>query len=127
MMRRILFILAMTGLAAACTTPAPNDGAPVVMREASGSGAQSIASGCDRLVPIYAETTRDGLARENAWIEQRYPGAVKTGQQTTRCGDAMVDVIRIRTAQGREETVWFDITSFFGQTGGGDIDSMLDG
>ena len=57
----------------------------------------------------------EGIAAERQWFEARYPGCEKIGQALTFHGDKVYDVITIRTADGVEKDIYFDITAFFGK------------
>ena len=64
---------------------------------------------------INATTERTGIAEENAWIQENYPGAKKVKQALTKCNDKMADQVDIETANGRTVSVYFDISNFFGK------------
>ena len=55
-----------------------------------------------------------GLAAERAWLKQRYPGFKSREQSLKIVHGRAYDLITIRTANG-QESVYFDITSFFGK------------
>jgi hypothetical protein len=70
---------------------------------------------CDSAVVIEAANTKEGISRENAWIRENYPGAIKEGQSLLRCNDKPADAIHIVTANGQKMTVFFDISGWFGK------------
>ncbi|MGV6802525.1 MAG: hypothetical protein ACWA5L_11440 [bacterium] len=105
----------------------PVRGQPTSDAPARVTGAPAAIVPCDSLVPITANDTGRGIALENQWIEQHYPGARKVGQALTNCGRKKVDVITIITKEGNQQDVYFDITSFFGKVGGENLDDLLDG
>ena len=62
-----------------------------------------------------ARDTEAGIAAENAWIQQRYPGARKTMAALESIGRKQYDVIEFTTADGQTRSIYFDITDFFGK------------
>ena len=56
-----------------------------------------------------------GIAEENAWIQENYPGARKVGQSLTTCNGKTADQVDIETANGRKASIYFDISNFFGK------------
>lgn len=82
---------------------------------------------CSRLIPMTARDTGEGIALEQEFIAHRYPGARQIAQRTGQCGSRKVDIITIETKDGYRETLNFDVTDWFGKTGGEDLDDLLDG
>ncbi|MBD0427024.1 hypothetical protein [Aquisalinus flavus] len=127
MMRLTMMGGALVLALSACVTPMQGQApAPVDLRGPARTAAPS-QDGCAQVVPIFAETTQDGISKENAYLRTRFPGARKTDQYMTYCGSTPVDVVTLVTEDGYTEEVWFDISSFFGKTGSGDLDDRLDG
>jgi hypothetical protein len=62
---------------------------------------------CERRVKVAA------VPEEYAWVKEHYPGAKVNMQSLSRCGESPTDELQIRTADGREVTLHFDISSFF--------------
>jgi hypothetical protein len=71
---------------------------------------------CDQAVVIKAGNTERGIAAERSWLAKHYPGHSKydQGLSSGRNG-RMYDVLTFRRREGREASVCFDITSFYGQ------------
>ncbi len=53
------------------------------------------------------------MPSEYAWIEQNRPGAQVLGQALIQNGDKVYDLLTLRV-DSREESLYFDITGFFG-------------
>ena len=95
-------------------TPTP---APAETRPAT-PGAVPIAPrgiSCNSAVVIDAANEKEGIAKENAWIAENYPGANKVKQALIKCNDKAADMIDIETANGRKRSVFFDISKWFGK------------
>lgn len=97
----VLGLLALTALVATAPLPAP-------AFEADGSS-------IERAIPIQAASTAEGIAAENAYIRQRYPGWRKVRQALIRRGGRAYDRITIVSPSGERRDIFFDITSFFGR------------
>jgi hypothetical protein len=129
-MTRTFAILVLV-LATACATtppaatPAPQPAAAVAAEPAAPAetadtrprGVIIPARGlsCNSAIVIKATTERTGIAEENAWIQENYPGARKVGQSLTTCNGKSADEVDIETANGRKVSVYFDISNFFGK------------
>ncbi|MDP9361596.1 MAG: hypothetical protein M3P29_09100 [Acidobacteriota bacterium] len=67
---------------------------------------------CKSAIAVDATNEREGIARENAWIAENYPGAKKGSQALTSCNDKPVDQVDIETANGQKVSIFFDISKF---------------
>lgn len=54
-----------------------------------------------------------GVREEYEWIRAHYPGANINSQSLTECGSSPTDELNLTTADGRDLTIHFDISSFF--------------
>ena len=82
--------------------------------------------GCDALVPIEADDTAEGVARERAWLSANYPGFEVLREQPDDCDGVPVDRV-VFVHGGVQHTVLFDTSSFYGRVDGDDLDDLLDG
>ena len=57
---------------------------------------------CKSAIVIEARNEDEGIAKENAWIAENYPGATKGYQALTSCNDKPADQVDIETANGRK-------------------------
>ena len=69
---------------------------------------------CAQAVVIHAKDEFSGVRAEYVWIAARYPGYEKKMQALTNCNGRPADEIGIRTADGQEVKVYFDISEYFG-------------
>ena len=113
---------AMLILAACAATqgPAPAPSGP------RGPEPSPVLADCSRLVPIYADDTAQGLAREAAWLSENRPGASVVSRTEERCGDTPVHRVAY-AADGVPGVVLFDVSSYYGRVRGEDLDDLLDG
>ncbi|WOI53846.1 hypothetical protein [Parvularcula sp. LCG005] len=119
---RLVGVGVFSAVTAACSTPLKN-----ADRQAVKLGpTHSAVNTCATLVPIAAQTTAGGIAEEQAWLARRYPGAIKLREQVTDCDGRPVDRVTIRH-EGKDMTILFDISSYFGKVGEDDLDDLLDG
>ena len=99
------------------SAPAATETAPAETTDTRPRGVIIPARGlsCNSAIVINATTEKAGIAEENAWIQENYPGAKKVKQALTKCNDKMADVVDIETANGRTVSLYFDISNFFGK------------
>jgi len=50
------------------------------------------------------------IAEEYQWLKAHYPGCKFLGQSLSQCPKFPVDVLRVKTSDGVEKAVYFDIT-----------------
>ena len=94
-----LLLVAMGALSACATTSSTGTGTP---QYSEGDGLS-----CERRVKVPA------IPNEYAWVKAHYPGAKVKMQSLGNCGGSPTDELLMTTADGRELTVYFDISSFF--------------
>lgn len=114
----IVFLLATACASTPTPTPAPEPAAPAETRPERSGGTVPIAPrgiSCNSTVIIDAANEKEGIAKENAWIAENYPGAKKVGQELITCNDKTADQIDIETANGQKRSVYFDISKWFGK------------
>ncbi|MGH9419530.1 MAG: hypothetical protein ACRD3J_06115, partial [Thermoanaerobaculia bacterium] len=95
----LLFATACASTPAPAPTPAPEPAPAEARPQRSGSvPIAPLGISCESAVVIDAANENDGIARENAWIAENYPGAKKVGQSLITCNDKAADKIEIETA-----------------------------
>ena len=105
-------IAAAALLLVACSSAPP---APQPVHATAAPPTASRGLSCESAVVIEAANEHDGIARENAWIAENYPGARKVKQALLQCNDKPADAIDIVTANGQNVTVYFDISGWLGK------------
>lgn len=111
--RSAALLLSLALALTACQTPPP---APAIVAPPGIVYAGSDGSSIANAVVIQTELKGGaGVRAEYAWLSQRYPGYKRKLQALLHQGDKSYDRLDITTADGRELSVYFDITSFFGK------------
>jgi hypothetical protein len=62
-----------------------------------------------------ARNSEAGVHSEYDWLRKKYPGYKMKQQSLQSSGGKSYDVLAIRTKDGKDLDVWFDITEFFGK------------
>jgi hypothetical protein len=116
-------------IAACVSTPPPQAAAPVVQpaqvqpaqieepaaTRPARSGTVPIRSRgltCRSAIVVKATTESEGLAEENAWIAENYPGATKVSTVATTCNEKPAHQIDLQTANGVKVSLFFDISGW---------------
>jgi hypothetical protein len=94
-----LLIVATSTLMACATTSATGPGA------SAGNDGEGLS--CERRVKVAS------IPEEYAWVKAHYPGATVNMQALAQCAGAPADKLMVTTADGRDLTLHFDISSFF--------------
>ncbi|MBV8037589.1 hypothetical protein [Roseateles sp.] len=111
--RLATWLLLSTALAA-CQAPPPAP--PVVQAPPGVAFAGSDGGSMAHAVVILTELKgRAGVQAEYIWLMQRYPGFKLRVQALVHKDARHYDRLDITTADGRELSIWFDITAFFGK------------
>ena len=112
----ILFIAACASTPPPQTAQQPQAG-PAATRPMTPGAVPIAARGlsCRSAIAIDATNGSDGIAMENAWIAENYPGAKKGLQALTSCNDKPADQVNIETANGQKVSIYFDISKWFGK------------
>lgn len=69
----------------------------------------------ENAIIIKVETEAAGVQEEYKWLSQNYPGYATLRKSQTSNANRHYDVIKIRTRNGDEKNIYFDISSFFGK------------
>lgn len=70
---------------------------------------------CATRVIIHADNEIAGVNAEYAWLDSRYPGYERGMQSLGKCAASPADILHVKTADGREFDVYFDISEYFGR------------
>jgi hypothetical protein len=96
--------------AAPAPQPAPAE-APAATRPSMTPGAVPILArglSCRSAIPLAVTTEAEGIAKEDAWIAENYPGATKAARTQTACNGKTADQLDLDTANGRRVTLFFE-------------------
>jgi len=113
-MKRILFYLIPLCFIISCsTTKNITD-----KSETNGNNAEVFfkeGTSFDNPVVIKEESESTGVSAEYAWLRQRYPGYRIVNQTLTFQNKKPYDIIKIIIKEGKEVSVYFDISNFYGK------------
>ena len=86
--------------------------APAVARQPS----TSVATGSSfaTAIRVPAANERDGIRSERSYLASHYRGARLVRQRLGNHGGHVYDIMTIATADGKQQDIYFDITSYFG-------------
>jgi hypothetical protein len=77
--------------------------------------AQRDGTSFDRAIIIDEKTERAGIDAQNTHLLALFPGSKRVSQRFEPYKDKQHEIINISTADGREISVYFDVSSYFGK------------
>jgi len=66
-------------------------------------------------VIIQEQSEKTGINAEYAWVKANHPGASSRGQSLIYHDKKPYDILKIKTADGKDLDVYFDISNFYGK------------
>lgn len=113
-MKKICFVL-LVAIAAACsstkhTSTGISTNTTVVQVNPSADG-----SSYEKAIVIQEKHETAGTQAEYKWIRDNYPGSKTQMQSLNYNNKKPYDIITIKTADGTEKKIYFDISNFFGK------------
>ena len=107
-------LLPLTLVVAACHRVPPPSPAPITytVLEPNAPGPDTIP--CERPVQVKAKSDQRGVDEEREWLSEHYPRHERYGQAVAMKGGRVFDILEFTSADGREISVCFDITSSYG-------------
>jgi hypothetical protein len=69
----------------------------------------------EKAIVINAKNEMDGVNAEYSWLRSYFPGYKMKSQSLSSKGSKSYDVLHFLTSEGKEMTIYFDITKFFGK------------
>lgn len=106
------------GLCKPCTlSPQGNSKVPIARLDPSHiKFSPNRGTSCKDLIVISGPLNNfQGIAAENLWLENNYPGYQPQLQRLRDCAGRVVNEIQISTSEGETVNIMFDITHFFGK------------
>jgi hypothetical protein len=108
-MNKLFSLACVAALTAACTTTdSPVTGSGIRFSGWNGESMQQA------VVILGAQGENDGIAAEHQWVKEKLPGWSFSDQELVTNTKAF-DVITLRSSDGSERRVYFDISKFFGK------------
>ncbi len=92
------------------TVIAASSAAIARIKYAGGDG----SSMAKRIIILGAHGEADGVRSEYDWLRKFRPSCQRGGQSLAKSGSHFIDILDIR-CNGRQQSVYFDITRFFGK------------
>jgi hypothetical protein len=109
-------LVMLSGCAETTASPAPASGSARARSEnrqpMTYGGGDGLS--CETRVKVHADNEIAGVAAEYGWLQAKYPGYERGMQSLSQCGETPADILHIKTAQGKELDVYFDISEFYG-------------
>jgi hypothetical protein len=119
MLKRILLIACIGMMLSSCFFSRKSSSSSKSSRSLSGhtSVPKSTDDGLSYETAIVITETSEtkGVAAEYAWLREHYPGAKMNQQSLTTHDGKPYDILNIKTEQGKELDIYFDISNFFGK------------
>jgi len=72
-------------------------------------------SSYEKAIVIKASNEMLGVGKEYEWIKNNYPNSKPVSQSSTKYNGRYYDVIKIKTSDGQEKSIYFDINNFYGK------------
>ena len=72
-------------------------------------------SGYEKAIIIDKTNESDGVAAEYKWLREHYPGYTMIRQSLQNKDNKPYDVLSIKTKDGENKDIYFDISNFFGK------------
>jgi hypothetical protein len=69
----------------------------------------------DKAIVIVADSEKTGVDAEHDYIDKHFPGSHRGSQSLLQRGGKSFDVLEFGAADGKQRTLYFDITSFLGK------------
>jgi len=69
----------------------------------------------EKAIVIDKKSEGPGIAEEYKWLKENYPGYTLITQSLQQKDKRYFDVMKIKTKDGDEKNIYFDITNFFGK------------
>ena len=113
-MKKTLFLLALSVFIISCSST--KKAMENTANEANTSmGIERDGTSFEKAIVIQEKNESTGVHAEYDWIRQNYPGSKITMQALSRQNKKPYDIINIVTAEGKEISIYFDISGFYGK------------
>jgi predicted Zn-dependent protease len=117
-MRKALALLAIIVVLVSCSstrkTTTSGTPSPVTTSPAAANSGND-GSNYEKAIFIDKKNETDGVAEEYKWLRKNYPGYTMISQSLQHKDKKSYDILHIKTKEGEEKNIYFDITQFFGK------------
>ncbi len=116
-MRLSAVLLAMVVVLASCSSTKKTTATNTVSTSNTTPAANSANDGSsfENAIIIKENNEGSGVHAEYEWLKKNYPGYTMISQSLSGKGNKKYDILRIKTKEGEEKSIYFDITQFFGK------------
>ena len=113
-MKKVVLLLTFTCIMISCSSTkvieetSPNQSTTAAYSENDGSS-------FEKAIVIKEKNSMSGVEAEYAWIKHYFPGSKLKGQYLVNHKNKPYDILEIITADGKEKSIYFNISNFFGK------------
>lgn len=113
-MRKIIFPILLTAFfIAGCS--APKKATQQNNNSSTISDFSKDGSSFEKAILINEKSETPGIAAEYRWLREHFSGYIFLGQSLNMYKKKPYDILKIKTTDGVEKTIYFDISKFFGK------------
>jgi len=113
-MKKLLFV-AIIAIAASCSSSKHAQSGTANNTAQTPANPNADGSSYEKAIVIQEKSETAGVDAEYKWIRNHYPGSANKMQALTYNNKKPYDVLTIKTADGKEKKIYFDISNFFGK------------
>ncbi|MDP4264074.1 MAG: hypothetical protein Q8941_16220 [Bacteroidota bacterium] len=110
-----LFLLFVVFLTACSPTKKTTSAQGSSSAEITATGGAQDGSSFDKAIFIDKNNEKEGVDAEYVWLRSHYPGYTFIKQSLDSKGNKHYDILKIKTKEGEEKNIYFDISRFFGK------------
>jgi hypothetical protein len=118
-MKKYIFFFFIPAFFISCSSPrkATTTGTATTSRPAAPAAAVEVRDGLsfEKAIIITEKTESAGVAAEYRWLKEHYPGYTMKMQALSFHDKKPYDLLSIVTSAGKEITIYFDISGFYGK------------
>jgi ABC-type glycerol-3-phosphate transport system substrate-binding protein len=114
-MKTITFFLVLVIFLGACSSSKKTTTKKTSSHKITHSDVFRGGTSLENAIVIKLEKEAAGVEEEYKWLSQNYPGYATIRKSRASRAKKHYDIITIRTKEGQEKDIYFDITNFYGK------------